>query len=538
MTRTPSSKDTVIVIGGGIAGIAAALELVEKGQHVTLVERQGKEHLGGLAIWAFGGMAIPDSPLQRKAKIRDSAELCLQDWLRAAELAPEDRWPRAWAARYCERAVPDIYEWLVRWGLSFMPAVQWPERGLMQPINTVPRYHILWGTSHRMAMLLREALMAHAGTPQLTLKFHHRVERLVMHDGRVTGCAGRDEAANAPFEIEGGAVVVASGGVTGNLDRVRENWPPAWGRPPADLLNGSHPEADGLVHDAVADIGGSITHLDKMWNYAAGVRPPKPHFAGHGLSLVPFRSALWLDHTGRRIGPVPLMGQYDTYDLVEQICVRALPYTWAVLNRKIAEKELAISGSEHNPLVRDRKKLAFLGQLLRGNRGLVDEMLAGCPDFVSGTDLAGLAVAMNHVTGNSLVTPEALAASILPYDAQIARGPKFHNDDQLRRIAHLRAWTGDRLRTSKFAAILDPASGPLIAVRQTILVRKSMGGIATDLQCRALDADGVPMTDLYAIGEASGFGGGGASGKRSLEGTFLSGCILTARDAARAIAGR
>lgn len=529
-------KGSVIVVGGGIAGIIVALELIGRGASVTLIDRQGPEKLGGLALWAFGGMAIAGTALQRKNGIPDSPELFLDDWLRAAELSPDDKWPRAWAQRYCERAVPDIYEWLKARGLAFMPAVQWAERGLMRPMNTVPRYHVLWGTSLHMTATFRDALLKHARTPRLKVLFNTRIDALLTRNGAVTGCAGEDEAERRPFEIEGSAVVVATGGITGNLDRVRANWPRAWGPAPETLLNGSHPAADGLVHDAVAAIGGRLTHLDKMWNYAAGIHPPKPYFPGHGLSLIPFKSALWMDHTGRRIGPVPLVGGFDTYDLVERITARKLPYTWHVLNRRIAVKELAISGAEHNPLIRDRRKLAFLRQILQGNPGLVDDMLASCEDFVSGRDVGELAAAMNRAAGNDLVSADVLGAEIAPFDAQLGRGEKFHNDDQLRRIGHLRQWTGDRLRTAKFAPILDPAGGPLIAVRMFILTRKSMGGIATDLSCRVIGELGEPIPGLYAIGEAAGFGGGGASGRRSLEGTFLSGCILTARTAAHAIA--
>jgi hypothetical protein len=407
----------------------------------------------------------------------------------------------------------------------------------MRPLNTVPRYHVLWGTSLRMTARLKDALLQHRPGGRLQVLHRVRIDRLATRAGAVIGCEGEDEAGQRPFAIEGRAVIVAAGGVTGNLDRVRANWPRHWGEAPAVLLNGSHPSADGLLHDAVAALGGRVTHLDKMWNYAAGVHPPKPEFPGHGLSLIPFRSALWMDHTGRRIGPAPLVGGFDTHDLVEQITRRRLPYTWAVLNRKIAVKELAISGAEHNPLIREERKLAFLRQILRGNPGLVDDMLATCPDFVSGTDLGELAAAMNRAAGSSLVSPQVLAAEIAPYDALIARGEKFHNDDQLRRIAQLRRWTGDRLRTAHYAPILDARSGPLIAVRQFILTRKSMGGIETDLSGRVIGADGAALAGLYAVGEAAGFGGGGASGKRSLEGTFLSGCILTARAAAAAIAG-
>ena len=104
----------------------------------------------------------------------------------------------------------------------------------------------------------------------------------------------------------------------------------------------------------------------------------------------------------------------------------------------------------------------------------------------------------------------------------------------------LRNWRGDRLRTARFQRIVDPKAMPLIAIRLQVMARKSLGGIQTDLGCRVLRehrgrARRIP--GLYAVGEAAGFGGGGVHGKRSLEGTFLGGCVFTGRLAAAAIAG-
>jgi len=130
---------------------------------------------------------------------------------------------------------------------------------------------------------------------------------------------------------------------------------------------------------------------------------------------------------------------------------------------------------------------------------------------------------------------DVLAEEIRRYDEAARRPRRDHDDDQLRRIAHLRRYRGDRLRTCKFASIDDPRAHPLIAIREQIITRKSLGGIQTDLQSRVLDTSGKPIAGLFAVGEAAGFGGGGVHGKRSLEGTFLGGCVLTARAAAAAI---
>lgn len=527
--------EQTVIVGAGVAGLVACLGLLDKGHPVVMVDRCTAAGIGGLGLHAFGGMLLVNTPLQRLNRIRDSAELALADWLRFAEFGDDDVWPRQWAERYVDRCIPDVYEWLGRQGVRFIPAVQWVERGWMTPGNSVPRYHVIWGTSRHMVHTIMKAIEHHPHRHLLQWRTQHRVDQLSWANGNVVGCTGVDEASGQAFEIQGRAVVVATGGITGDLARVRKHWPADWGRAPDTLLKGSHPAADGRMHDAVAAGGGMVTHLDQMWNYAAGVRHPAPHFPGHGLSLIPTRSALWLDPDGRRIGPVPFVTGFDTFDMVAQIAQEGWPWTWQVLNMRIARKELAASGAEHNPNIRDRRILAFARQMLLGNNDLVNELLTRCPDVVQGQTLEELAQRMNAINGDSSIQASTLRQQIEPYDAQIHRGPKLHNDDQLRRIEHLRRWTGDRVRTCAYQPILDPDAGPLMAIRCQLLTRKSTGGIQTNLQSQVLQSNGQAIGGLYAVGEAAGFGGGGSNGRKSLEGTFLSGCLLTAQAAAAAL---
>jgi predicted oxidoreductase len=305
---------------------------------------------------------------------------------------------------------------------------------------------------------------------------------------------------------------------------------------PATMLNGAHPFADGrLHHHAAESLGARLTHTGEMWNYAAGIPHPQPHFDGHGLSTIPCKSALWLDHRGRRIGPEPLVTGFDTHDLCRRVAALEKPWTWHLLNRRIALKEFAISGVEHNERIRDRQMIPFLWETLTGNRRLLRRMQAESPDFLTDDTLAGLVAKMNALTGTDDVKPEVLQASADAFDANFRGGGHLMNDDQIRRILHARLWRPDRLRTCRPAPLQQPRAGPLIAIRLQLVTRKSLGGLQTDLASRVLDAEGGPIPGLFAVGEAAGFGGGGASGRRSLEGTFLPGCILTARAAARAL---
>lgn len=531
-------QSDVLIIGGGIAGIATALDLLDGGKSVLLVDRDREGAFGGLARESFGGMFFVDSPEQRRQGIRDSAELALRDWTSFAEFGAEDRWPRAWAEAYVQRCTADVYRWVHGFGVRFLPVVNWVERGEFRPGNSLPRFHVAWGTGKGVAEALIAALRGHRNAGRLTLRFNCRVERLLSRGGRIEGAAGVDEETGASFELHAAQIVVASGGINGDLDRVRQNWHRDWGKPPGTLLNGSHRFADGRLHDAVADAGGAITHLDRMWNYAAGVHHPQPRKPNHGLSLVPPRSALWLDWRGKRIGPQPLVSGFDTRRLVGDICAQERQYSWQLMNMKIALKELAVSGAEHNPSIREKNRPGFLRDILFGNRWLVNEMIGNCRDFVTAASLPDLVAKMNALQGDEAVQLESVVDAVAQYDATIARGPSLMNDEQLRRIAALRQYRGDRIRLCKFQPILDAKALPLIAVREFIISRKSLGGILTDLHSRVLDAAGRPIEGLYAVGEAAGFGGGGVHGLRALEGTFLGGCILSGRIAAAAIDGR
>ena len=530
----PHSTD-VLIAGGGLAGLVTALECLRAGQRVTVVDRDTPERLGGLARWAFGGMALVGTPLQARMKIPDTPERALADWLRFGELAADDTWPRRWAEHYVSQSRPQVYDWLLQHGLRFMPAVNWVERGRFGDGNSVPRYHVLWGTGLALVRRLLESLKEADGGGRLQLLSGHRVTGLERTDGVVSGALVQKEGSDETLRIAAPRVVLAMGGINGTAEQVLAHWPA--GRPrPATMLNGAHPFADGRLHQLVAgDWGGRITHAGEMFNYAAGIPHPQPHFPGHGLSLIPCKSALWLDHRGRRIGPEPLVTGFDTHDLCLRVAEQEKPYTWQLLNWRIATKELAISGAEHNPLVRDGKQLKFILGLLFGNDVLVRQMQRESPQFIVDDTLSGLAAKMNALTGTRDIDPAALQALVETYDANFAAGARLTNDDQIRRILHARQWGPDRLRTCKPAPLQERGAGPFIAIQLQLITRKSLGGLQTDLHSRVLDGTGQPVPGLYCVGEAAGFGGGGASGKRSIEGTFLTGCILTARAAARAI---
>lgn len=534
MNETLHQTDTLI-IGAGLAGIVTALELLERGQRVLLLDAGPRSACGGQANDAFGGLLLSETPEQKRNGILDNPELFLTDWQRAARFSPDAHWAQRWATEYVAHNRVDVYDWLTQHGIRFFPAVQWVERGNQGDGNSVPRYHVAWGCGRGVASTLAERLFNHPRHHLLTSLFEHRVEALERQNGAANGCHGRHR--DGTFRVLATNTVICTGGIGGDPARVRHHWDTAlYGPCPKTLLIGTPPCADGALHDQVQAVGGQVVNLHQMWNYAAGIRHPQPQYPDHGLSLIPPRSALWLDAHGRRIGPQPLVTGFDTHDLCKRIGHLPGQYSWQLMNWRIAIKEMAVSGTDTNPLFRDRKMAKLIWQTLTGNKALVRWMLNECPDVVSADSLEALAERMNAL-GPLPVDVAGLRADVEAYDDMLRRGPALHNDDQLRRLAQLRQWRSDRMRTCKNQPILDAKAGPLIAIREHLISRKSMGGMLTDLHSRVLNAQGQPLPGLYAAGEAAGFGGGGISGIRSLEGTFLSNCILNGRRAAQAIAG-
>lgn len=526
----------VIVIGAGIAGLVTTLELIERGRDVLLVDRCHPHELGGLAREAFGGTFMVDTPEQRRSGIEDSFELAWQDSQTIAGFDDDDVWPRRWAEQYVSRARDDVGGWLKQHGVWFFPVVNWAERGVYGDGNSVPRFHLCWGCGQGMVDGVWGAIENHDRRSAVQIRFRHRVTKLTRSGGSVDGVEVEPEDGGAPYEVGASAVVIAAGGIGGNLDIVRRYWPKDLGAAPEHILMGSHYYADGAMHEEVERLGGNVTHLERMWNYADAVRHPKPRRPLHGVKLIPPRSGLLLDPDGKRYGPVPVMPTFDAYYALERMCEDERKYSWLVCNWKIACRELDVSGSEHNPLIREKRLVRFLLSVLTGKPNLVRYFVEHCPDFVTADSLPELATRMNEVTGTDDVDAELLESEVLRYDGNFERGKSLYNDDQLRRIAQLRNWRGDRLRTAKFVPITDPKAGPLMAIRLQPMARKSLGGIQTNLESRVLRPDGETVPGLYAVGEAAGFGGGGLHGKRSLEGTFLGGCVFSARLAAKAIA--
>ena len=542
MTTAPAERNVetrsatdVLIVGAGISALIAATELAAAGRRVVIFERQPREWIGGQCRDAFGGIFLVGTPEQRRVGIRDTFALAWEDWQGYAEFGPDDRHQKAWAKSYLERCIPDVREWLTARGLRFVPVANWAERAESGRGNRVPRFHLLWGCGPALVRSVLGDLRRYEGD-RITMHFRHCVDELIVENSAVVGVRGESPA--GPFEARAEHIVIAGGGRTGNLAKVRDSWPRnVWGEPPADLLCGVWPNLDGRLHDAAAAAGASVTHPENMWVYAAGVAHWEAEFPGHGLAIIPPKSGLWMRADGSRFAP-PILAGYDTREAVARITTSGQPWSWMVLNRRILAREIAVQSARFNPSFREHRLGAVARDLLLGNQALAETLIARSGDVVTAPDLTSLAAAMTRRTPDTPIDAVALIRDVTAYDDEIGRGKKLFTDPQLVSLRNIRAFLGDRVRTAAFRPIAAGAHGGLVAIRLRPVVRKTLGGIETNRACRVVRADGTALDGLYAIGEAAGFGGGGMNGKRTLEGTLLGGCIFTGRELARSIVGK
>ncbi|MFB7652675.1 MULTISPECIES: FAD-binding dehydrogenase [unclassified Streptomyces] len=545
-----------IVVGHGLAGLVATAELAAAGRKVLLLDQEPEASLGGQAFWSFGGLFFVDSAEQRLMGIKDSRELAWQDWLGTAgfdrgvaDPSGQDHWAYQWAEAYVDFAAGEKRSWLAGLGVQWFPIVGWAERGgglADGHGNSVPRFHVTWGTGPAVVEPFEKKVRAARADGRVTFKFRHRVDGLVTTGGAVTGVRGAilepstaqrgrpsSRTVVGEFELRAPVVVVTSGGIGANHDLVRRNWPARLGTPPKSMITGVPAHVDGRMLAITEEAGGRIVNPDRMWHYTEGLRNYDPIWPGHGIRILPGPSSMWFDATGKRFGTPDIPG-YDTLHTLKSITDTGYDYSWFVTTQKIIAKEFALSGSEQNPDLTEKNVWKLLSRIWQTPEP-IEKFKKNGVDFVVATTLSELVRGMNKLTGDNLIALDGLQRQIEARDREIDN--PYTKDVQVMGIRNALAYPGDTLsRTASVHRILDPGAGPLIAVRLNILTRKTLGGLQTDLSGRVLNASGDPVPGLYAAGEVAGFGGGGVHGYRSLEGTFLGGCLFSGREAGRAAA--
>jgi len=542
----------VIVVGAGLAGLVATAELADAGRRVILLEQEPAPWLGGQAFWSFGGLFLVNSPEQRRLGVRDSQQRARQDWMVTAGFdRPEDQWPRKWAEAYIAFAAGEKRSWLRSKGMHFFPIVGWAERGGSipgGPGNSVPRFHVTWGTGPGVVAPFERRVREAAARGLVSIKFRHRVDALMLSGGAVDGVQGAVLEPSAvdrgrpssrlpvgEFEFQADAVIVTSGGLGGNHGLVRTNWPARLGAPPQQMLSGVPAHVDGRMLAITERAGGAFINRDRMWHYVEGVQNWSPIWPDHGIRILPGPSSMWFDALGNRL-PAPLFPGFDTLGTLEHLRRTGFDYSWFVLTQRIIKREFALSGSEQNPDLTNKDVRLLLQRVIsKSGPAPVEAFKERGADFVVSSNLGDLVRRMNALTDEPRLDPVALEREIAARDREVNNG--MTKDAQILAIRTARRYLGDRLiRVATAHRLLDPAAGPLIGVRLRILTRKTLGGLQTDLSGRVLRSDGTPLPGLYAAGEVAGFGGGGMHGYRSLEGTFLGGCLFSGRVAGRAVA--
>ncbi|MCA1410595.1 FAD-binding dehydrogenase [Bradyrhizobium sp. NBAIM20] len=547
-----AEETDVIVVGAGLSGLVAATEIADAGKRVMVVDQEGEQSLGGQAFWSFGGLFLVDSPEQRRLGIKDSYELAMQDWLGTAGFdRDEDFWPRQWAEAYVAFAAGEKRGWLRAMGHRFFPVVGWAERGgydAMGHGNSVPRFHVTWGTGPGIVEPFEHRAREAVKTGRLIFRFRHRVDALSISNGTVDGVSGvvlaPDDAERGKsssrsvvgdFALKAQAVIVASGGIGGNHELVRQNWPKRLGEPPKFMISGVPEHVDGRMIGITEKTGARLINRDRMWHYVEGIQNWNPIWPRHGIRILPGPSSMWFDATGTRL-PAPLFPGSDTLGQLKYIMSTGYDYSWFILTQSIIKKEFALSGSEQNPDLTGKSwRMTLRRATNKGAPAPVEAFKSHGVDFIVRDKLDELVAAMNKLAGSDLLKLEHIRMQIEARDREIAN--PYVKDAQVMNIHNARRYIGDKLiRTASPHRILDPAHGPLIAVKLNILTRKTLGGFETDLDSRVFGEEGRVIPGLYAVGEAAGFGGGGVHGYRSLEGTFLGGCLFSGRNAGRAAA--
>lgn len=541
----------VIVVGTGLSGMVAGYEAAKAGRRVIFVDQESRDNLGGQAFWSLGGLFMVGSPEQKLMRVNDFEELAWTDWENSADYdaADNDKWPRQWGREFVRFAAHEMHSYLHELGLRVVPTIGWAERGSGDASghgNSVPRFHVTWGTGPEVVRVFREPLLEAEKRGEVDFRFRHRVDDIIVEGGRAVGVKGavlasdpspRGVASNNDvtdsFEIRGAAVVVATGGIGGNLDKVRQMWPDdRWGPCPDDLVTGVPEYVDGRGIDIAAAAGANLVNTDRMWHYTEGMINWDPIWPNHGIRIIPGPSAIWLDATGKRL-PTNLFPGSDNIAALSHIGRTGHGYSWFILNQAIADKEFIFSGSEQNPDLTDKEIKKLLGKIAPGTPVAIKAFQDHGVDWVTANSVEELVAGMNEL-GDVEVDASFVERQLLDRDSQLSN--PFSKDIQVNYIRMARKFLGDKIvRVHPPHRILDESKGPLIAIRLHVLTRKTLGGIETDLSGRALHDDGSVFGGLYACGEAAGFGGGGMHGKNALEGTFLGGCIHSGKRVGEAL---
>jgi predicted oxidoreductase len=425
---------------------------------------------GGHAIVSNAAICIVNTPLQKQKGIIDSVALATKDFVDRGGDANRD-----WVDRYTKQSKLLIFDWLTKLGVEFYDVGQ-------PPGNSVPRLHFVKGKGWGLIEpILRECLRR----SNIHFVWNTKAEHLLFENGSVTGVRASNLRTGFSSDFRASDVIIASGGFGSNLPMIRDNWPSNLSAPERLLAGASH-MAQGSGFEMVQAVGGTISHLDHQWNYVLGLPDPTDHTGKRGLAAFDFRS-IWVNDQGRRF--TPEFGD-------EKVNLKAL---------------LSQPNGDYWSILDSDGRPSFAITLAGWENGKeVDRLVFQTPGVAISASL------LRDLSQKIGAPPEALPDTVSRYNRSVEAGVDrdFH--------------AFDHNTKAKPHKIEKP---PFYAVRFFPITRKTMGGIDIDTQCRVLDHTGRPIANLYAVGEATGFGK--INGRAALEGTFLGPSILMGRIAAQ-----
>lgn len=473
-----AASPDLIVVGGGIAGLSAALEGARAGLAVTVVELNSMS--GGHAVISSGGLSIIGSPVQERMNIVDTPELAYRDFTTWGEDANEE-----FVRYYVTNSRTEIHDWMTAIGTEFTGAF------LNGAGNSVARFHSPKGQGLGLITPLQRAIMRQGG---VTFLMNSRVTGLLVRRGKVAGVSYENLRTGKKSELTGGAVLLSTGGFAANLKIVQSNWPRSMPTPARVLVGGGF-FATGNGMDLAKQAGGASGGLDHQWNYATGLPDPFDPSGERGHFAAAF-SAIWVNAQGKRF----VLEQHEPKVTIPVIAAQKPARFWAIFDSPGRRGFRVV----HAGFTEDRVEAIF-----------------------EKSDLIKRGETIEELASNAGLPADALRAAVERYNAMVEAG----EDTDFARF-------GPKVPTPRGfaippAKILQP---PYYAAPMFILIRKSMGGIKVDLSCRVLDEQGKPVPGLLAAGEATGFGG--LNGSHGMEGTFLGPAILMGRMAARTVAAQ
>lgn len=473
--EAPSDKaagSDLVVVGSGISGLCTALEAGRAGASVTVIDMWSV--FGGHAVLSSAALCLVDTPMQRAAGIADSPELAERDFLSYGE----DAHP-GWVRLFTQGSRTRIYDWLLESGIEFTDLDSALVAG-----NSVIRIHFVKG---RGMGLMGPLYLQCLQLPNVRFIWNAKALSLIRQDGRVTGVRTEDMRTGRHAEVRGSAVVLATGGFQSNLDLVRENWP---GLPEdARLLRGAGINALGSGLEIARREGARIERLDHQWNYAGTVSPADPR-GKDGLFVWVW--GISVNREGKRF-----VNEFAGHRV-----------TTAAMVRQPGATQFTIFGSEGAATV-------WVAGTGWGDTNRISRELLNNPalsDTVKRSDsIEGLAQQLG-------IDPGVLAATVDRWNRAVDAGkdPEFGRNMEL---------VPGRI------GIRQP---PFYSIQCFPMPRKSLGGVAVNLDCQVLDRQGSVIPGLYAVGELAGFGG--INGRAALEGTMLAPSLLMGRIAGAGIA--